>query len=112
MTTYLRKTCSFGFLCVSFVNVYQIVCDLLSLFYFFGGMWDLIVLIPGHCLFIYLCKDPYIWHAFTERVGLAFEHISQIFVYIMSPAWPRINTHFFIHLYTLCLTYILDKLAD
>ena len=31
MTTYLGKSCLFGLLCVSFVNVYQFVCVLLSL---------------------------------------------------------------------------------
>ena len=41
---------SFGLLCVSFVNVYQFVCVLLSLFGFEGGMLDLIVFVPGHCL--------------------------------------------------------------
>ena len=46
--------------CVSFVNVYQCVCVLLSLFFFEGGMWDLTVLFPEHCLsitfFIYTLK--------------------------------------------------------
>ena len=31
MTTCLGKSYSFGLLCVSFVNVYQFVCELLSL---------------------------------------------------------------------------------
>ena len=30
-------------LCVSFVDVYQFVCVLLSPFVFEGGMWDLII---------------------------------------------------------------------
>ena len=45
MTTYLGKSCSFGSPCVTFVNVCQ--------FFPFGlesKMWDLIVLVPDHCL--------------------------------------------------------------
>ena len=39
---------------MSFMTVYQFfVCVLLSLLFFFGGMWDLIVLIPDHCLSVY-----------------------------------------------------------
>ena len=48
MTTCLRKSCSIGLLCVSFVNVYEFACVLLSLLVFEDGMWDLIVLIPDH----------------------------------------------------------------
>ena len=55
MAACLGKSCSFDLLCVSFVHVYLFfVCVLLSLFGFEGGMWDLIVLIPDHCLPIYL----------------------------------------------------------
>ena len=32
------------------MNVYQVMCVLLSPFGFEGGMWDLIVLMPDHCL--------------------------------------------------------------
>ena len=39
---------------MSFVSVGPSVCVLLSLLVFVGGMWDLIVLIPDHCLSIYL----------------------------------------------------------
>ena len=53
MTTCLGKSCSFGLLYVSFVNVHQIcVCPSFP----FGiecGMWDMTVLIPDHCLSIY-----------------------------------------------------------
>ena len=53
MTTYLTKSCSFGVLCMSFVNAYQsVVCSSLP-FRFDGGMWDLIVLIPEHAISIY-----------------------------------------------------------
>ena len=31
MTTYLEKSCSFGLLCMSFLNIYKFVCVLLSL---------------------------------------------------------------------------------
>ena len=52
MTTCLGKSCSFGLPCVSFVNVYQFVCVCASFpFGFEGGMWDLIVVVPDHCLF-------------------------------------------------------------
>ena len=58
MTTCLGQSCSFGLLCVSFVGVCQIfVRVLLSLLVLVGGgggrMWDVIVLIPDHCLSIY-----------------------------------------------------------
>ena len=51
MTTCLAKSCSFGLLCVSFVNVYQILCASSYPFGIEGGIWDVIVLIPAHCLF-------------------------------------------------------------
>ena len=52
MTTCLGKSCPFGLLRVSFVNVYHF-CGCLSFpFVFEGGMWDLIELIPDHCLSI------------------------------------------------------------
>ena len=50
----LGKSCSFGLLGVSFVNVYQ---SLLCPSFPFGledGMWDVIILISDHCLSIYL----------------------------------------------------------
>ena len=50
MTIYLGKSCSFGLLCVSSVDVYQFVCVLLSIFDFEGGMWDLIVKVPSFFL--------------------------------------------------------------
>ena len=37
--------------CVSIENVYQSVCVLLTPFAFKDGMWDLIILIPDHCIF-------------------------------------------------------------
>ena len=52
MTSCLGKSCSFGLLGMSFVNSYQFVCVLLFFFCFQGGMWDLIVLVPDHCLFL------------------------------------------------------------
>ena len=39
-------------LCVSFVNVYLCVCASFP-FNFEGGLWDLIVLVPDHCLSFY-----------------------------------------------------------
>ena len=53
MTTCLGKSCSFGLLCVS--NVGFVKCCVRPHFPFGieGRMWDVIVLIPGHCLSIY-----------------------------------------------------------
>ena len=51
MTTCLGKSCTFGLLCVSFVNVYLFVCPYFP-FVFESEMWDLVVLIPDHCLSI------------------------------------------------------------
>ena len=62
MSTCLGKSCSFGLLCVSFVNVYKFVCILLSLFASEGGALDLIVLIPGHYL-------SFTFQNFPARVG-------------------------------------------
>ena len=45
MTICLGKSCSFGLLCVHFVNV----CVSFP-FGFGGGIWDLIVLVPDYCL--------------------------------------------------------------
>ena len=52
MTTCLRKSSSFGLTCVSFVKVYQFVY-VLFLFGFEGGVWDLNVSVPDHCLSFY-----------------------------------------------------------
>ena len=54
MTICLGKSCSFGLLYVSFVGVGQILCVSFFPFGIEGGMWDVIVLIPDHCLSIYL----------------------------------------------------------
>ena len=55
MTNCLRKTCSFGLLCMSFVNVDQFVCASFS-FDCEDGSWDSIVLAPDHCLSFYFTK--------------------------------------------------------
>ena len=55
MTTCLGKSCSFGLLCVSFVGVCQMLYDFLCPSFPFGvegGLWDVIVFIPDHCLSI------------------------------------------------------------
>ena len=49
MTTCLGKSCSFGLLCVPFVNSCQFMY-----FGFEGRIWDLIVSVPDHCLSFYL----------------------------------------------------------
>ena len=50
MTTCLGKTCLFGYFCVSLMGVGQILWG--SLFPFLYLEWDVIVLIPDHCLSI------------------------------------------------------------
>ena len=53
MTTCLGKSCLFSLLGVSFVNVYQLyVCPSFP-FGIEGGIWDVIVFIPDHCLSLY-----------------------------------------------------------
>ena len=55
MTTCSEKSCLFGLRCVSFVNVYQFLCVCPAFpFGFEDGMCNLIVLIPDHCLSIYV----------------------------------------------------------
>ena len=49
MTSCLRKRCLFGLLCVFIEKVYLFVCASFP-FSFEGGIWDLIVLVPNHCL--------------------------------------------------------------
>ena len=53
MTTYLGKSCSFGFPRVPFVNCRQFMYLVISLFGFEDRMWDLIVSVPDHCLSFY-----------------------------------------------------------
>ena len=57
MATCLGKCYSFGLQCVSFRERLSVcVCSSFS-FSFEGGMWDLIVVIPDHCLSIYFTKN-------------------------------------------------------
>ena len=60
MTTCLGKTCSFGLLCVFCDDVCQIMCVLLSLLVFQGGMLDWIILVPDHCLSFYFVITVYL----------------------------------------------------
>ena len=54
MTTYVGKSCSFGLLFVSCMDV----CEGASfLFGFERGMWDLCVLVPRHCLSFYFVMN-------------------------------------------------------
>ena len=53
MTTYLGKSCSFGFPRVPFINYPQFMYLVISFFGFKGRMWDLIVSVPDHCLSFY-----------------------------------------------------------
>ena len=50
MTTYLGKSCSFCLPRVPFVNCRQFMYLVVSLL---GGVWDLIVSVPDHCLSFY-----------------------------------------------------------
>ena len=54
MTTYLGKSCSFGFPRVPFVDCRQFMYLVISPLGFEGRMWDLIVSVPDHCLSFYL----------------------------------------------------------
>ena len=53
MATCLGKSCSFGLLCMSFINLYQFCVCPSFLFGFEGGAWDLIVLMPDYCFSVY-----------------------------------------------------------
>ena len=53
MTTCLGKSCSFGLPRVPFVNCCQFMYLVISQIGFEGGMWDLIVSVPGHCSSFY-----------------------------------------------------------
>ena len=68
MATCFGKSCSFGLLCVSFENVYEFVCVLLSLLVL-RVMWDLIVLIPEHCLSIYFSLATIIYDYLMLRLS-------------------------------------------
>ena len=64
MNTCLGKSFSFGLLCVSSVNVYQIcVCTSFPLG-IKDGMWDVNVLIPDYCFSIYFVIDFFIKEMF------------------------------------------------
>ena len=51
MTTCLGKSCSIGLPRVPFVNCCQFMCLVISLFE--SRIWDLIELVPDHCLSFY-----------------------------------------------------------
>ena len=54
MTTCLGKSCQFGLLCVSFVNVYQFVRVVPSVFLVLRvGCGIILILVPDHCLFLF-----------------------------------------------------------
>ena len=75
MATCLGKRCKFGLLCESFVNFFQMYVCVTFPFGFEDGMWNLIVLIPGHCLSIYflLYYTTLIYEntAYSHKTGLA-----------------------------------------
>ena len=62
MTTCLGKSCSFGLLCVPFVNFFMKMCVCVCVYvcvmcvsfpFFEDRMWDLIVLVLDKCLSFY-----------------------------------------------------------
>ena len=53
MTTWERAAYSFNFACLLSAFVKSCVCPLFA-FGIEGGMWDMFVLIPDHCLSIFL----------------------------------------------------------
>ena len=56
---------------MSFVNVYQFVCVLLS-FWFEGGVWDSLVLVPDPCESFYFgLLGVLLCHAFMHFLCLA-----------------------------------------
>ena len=72
MTTYLGKSCSFCLPRVPFVNCRQFMYLVISHFGFEGRIWDLIVLVPDHCLSIYFPAFVLFWNiiiAFNESCG-------------------------------------------
>ena len=79
MTICLGKSSPFGLLCVfrehlSFFYLYPSFP-----FSFEGEMWDLIVLIPNHCLSVYFEKDMYI-HIFRFVLGRAYRGFTSGFL--------------------------------
>ena len=80
MTTYLGKSCSFGLPRVPFVNCRRFVCLVVFPFGFGGGVWDLIVSVPDHCLSFYFstvgfllfqCSSGVVRHPGDLRVSVA-----------------------------------------
>ena len=57
MTTCLEKKCSFGLPRVPFVNCCQFMYLVIFPLGFEGGMWDLIVSVPDHCLSFYCIRS-------------------------------------------------------
>ena len=57
MTTYLGKSCSFGFTASTFRKLPSIYVFSYFPFGFEGRMWDLIVSVPDHCLSFYLAFE-------------------------------------------------------
>ena len=57
MASCVGKSCSFGILGVFFVNDYRFLPVTFPFFGVYGGLWDLIVLFPDHCLSIYFAPS-------------------------------------------------------
>ena len=71
MTSYLGKSCSFCLPRVPFVNCRQFMYLVISLLVFECRIWDLIVLVPDHCLSFYfiLHNPPIRW---APLINLAY----------------------------------------
>ena len=85
MSTCLGKSCSYGLLCVSFVNVYQCVCVCLC------GMWNLIVLVPDHCLSLtfLICAESLSW-LFKNKSGIYFSCFSNKYTRTMNIVYLKV----------------------
>ena len=79
MITCLGKSCSFGLLCVSFMNVYHSnVYRTSFLFGFEGRMWDLTVLVPD------LCHSFYVTFLNLDYITQRFSYLPAISMRINS----------------------------
>ena len=81
MTTYLRESCPFGLLCMSFVNFYQFFCVYPSFPVGFKvGMLDLIILIPDHCISNYFKYCHNLYRSFILYLSMRLRRNNVFFV--------------------------------
>ena len=87
MTICLGKSCSFGLPRVPFVNCFSIYAFSYFPFGFEGRMWDLIVLVPDHCLTFYFGLSIFI-HQYRGDLILPL-HVLGFVTYDKSPTCSR-----------------------